>query len=111
MSTGPVPTLTPERRAQVVEYLANPGGVSIAQFARNLGLPPSTVGGWVRAVRGRKNPLPAPNRNCLRCAAPFFSEGNHNRMCDNCRGATASPFAPNGYSGRGRMSDLLMSGF
>ncbi len=25
------------------------------------------------------------NKECLRCAKPFKSEGDHNRLCDNCR--------------------------
>lgn len=25
------------------------------------------------------------DKECLRCSRPFKSEGDHNRLCDNCR--------------------------
>jgi len=33
-------------------------------------------------------------RPCLRCRAPFRSEGPHNRMCAKCRTVSVSPFEP-----------------
>lgn len=29
------------------------------------------------------------DKECLRCSRPFVSEGDHNRMCDNCRKISA----------------------
>lgn len=33
-------------------------------------------------------------RPCLRCRAPFRSEGPHNRLCGECRRIETSPFEP-----------------
>lgn len=33
-------------------------------------------------------------RPCLRCRAPFRSEGPHHRMCASCRALSANPFEP-----------------
>ncbi|MCL6285585.1 hypothetical protein M3P21_18810 [Ruegeria sp. 2012CJ41-6] len=31
-------------------------------------------------------------RNCLRCATPFMSEGAHHRMCNGCRQSVRTMF-------------------
>lgn len=38
------------------------------------------------ATNGRKI-----RRPCLTCGGDFFSEGNHNRMCPECKGASNAP--------------------
>lgn len=48
--------------------------------------PPRAVAGAVVADKTK--------RPCLRCRAPFRSEGPHNRMCAKCRTVSVSPFEP-----------------
>ena len=64
---------------------------------------------WLRRRRGfnsprkQEAPVKGQKRDCLTCAAPFWSEGFHNRMCQACRSyaSSASPMAPGGET-RGR---------
>ena len=61
-----------------------PNAVSIK--ASRLGLP-ARARAQRDAANMRSNPA-AKVRPCLRCRTPFFSEGAHNRICENCKGSS-----------------------
>lgn len=84
--------------------------LSAAAVAVRLNRPRSTIRDVMDRLQGRPAPAPpAGNRNCLRCKVWFYSTGPHHRLCDACRGRSASPYEPDGYSGRGSVTDLLTS--
>lgn len=106
------PQPDPDLESAVRTLLRESPGISAAAIAVRLGRARSTVKDVVTRLRGAPAPAPiAPegNRNCLRCGKRFLSTGPGNRMCDPCRGVSASPYAPDGYTGRGSMTDILTS--
>lgn len=45
----------------------------------------SRAGEVERHMENHVSKLTATNRTCMTCGIHFISEGNHNRLCDDCR--------------------------
>ena len=99
-----------QRRADIIARASEmrATGMTLRAIAAQLHTCEKRLSEWMRRKRSfaaLKQPATekGQKRNCLTCAAPFWSEGAHNRMCDRCRSyaSSASPMAPGGES-RGR---------
>jgi len=54
------------------------------EVAAKMRLPPNRVKDKAKSIGLRKHTIKKLS-NCLNCRREFFSDGNHNRICGECR--------------------------
>lgn len=79
-------TLTPEERAERLSFIkeGKEKGMTWAQMGTILGIAGYSLESWYNR-RGRAERHAMSERACMCCRKPFESEGNHNRLCAECR--------------------------
>lgn len=82
-------TWTAVQRGELLQ-LIDEQGLSVEEVAALIDRPEAAVFAELSLIQQGKGHIRMPRksarmRHCLRCSAPFVSEGAHNRMCDPCR--------------------------